>query len=276
MGTCNIPQSISPVVDDLLPLLRRLFDGRYAIAVGGSVGKKRSDRLSDIDFRTYYDSWIRDETALERTKSELAQKMAAWKERGITIDGYWPRRIGDIDRRLDGILAGTDIAPEPQFWTIWGYHLPVDIANNLVIEDPSGIVESWKKRLSVYPAALKRAILAEGLQEARYWRGDYHYRSKVERGDPVFCMGLAVKLVHTLVRIVFALNETWYPGDGRNLEALEELPFLPRDFTRTIDRILFPDGGREGIGEQYRLVRKLIDGVDELVKEKGQEPGTGD
>ena len=132
-----------------------------------------------------------------------------WKERGINIDGVWRRTVGEIDSALDGWLSG-EITPVNLVWTIWGYHILTDINNQFAIEDPYQIIGDWKERLSVYPPALKQAILGKYAASLRYWRSDYHYAHKVERGDVVFLAGMASKLVHESIQILFALNETYF------------------------------------------------------------------
>ena len=77
--------------------------------------------------------------------------------------------MGEIDAALDGWLSG-EIKPVNLVWTIWGYHILTDVNNQFAIEDPYHIIGAWKERLSVYPPALKQAILDKYVASLRYWR----------------------------------------------------------------------------------------------------------
>jgi hypothetical protein len=70
----NLPtfsEPLNSVILDLVPLIRQLFVGQYAIAVAGSHGKRKSDGLSDIDLRAYFNDWISDEDQCNQLKLEI-------------------------------------------------------------------------------------------------------------------------------------------------------------------------------------------------------------
>ena len=130
-------------------------DQRYALSVGGSLGKGTWDSRSDVDFRLFTDQrvpWIEEAPGLWAACLAAIER---WKERGVNIDGVWPRTVGEIDAAVDGWLRGK-IKPVPVVWTIWGYHVLTDVNNQYVIEDPYHLIGAWRERLRVYPPALKR------------------------------------------------------------------------------------------------------------------------
>jgi hypothetical protein len=264
MPTSSFPPIIQSVFEEFIPICRRIAgDQRYAISVGGSLGKGTWDSRSDIDFRLFTDQAL----ARAKQQSELwADCRAAierWRARGVEIDGVWPRTVGEINAALDGWLGG-EIQPVPLVWTIWGYHILTDVNNQFVIEDPYGIIAAWKARLSVYPPALKQAILSKYTASLRYWRNDYHYANKVERGDAVFLAGMTAKLVHEIIQILFALNETYYVGDGANLSFVGKFTIAPADFSDRVRAILYP-GLAAAFATQYAALAALIDETLALV-----------
>ncbi len=265
MAYLDFPPVIQDIFSEFIPICRKLAgDQRYAISVGGSLGKGTWDKRSDIDFRLFTDRelvWPEQQPDLW---TDLYATTAAWKERGVNIDGVWPRTVGEIDAALDSWLSGEG-KPVDLVWTIWGYHILTDVYNQFVIEDPYGIIAGWKERLSVYPPALKQAILNQYTASLRYWRTDYHYANKVERGDVVFLAGMTSKLVHEVIQILFALNETYYPGDGWNLRFVEQFSVVPADFPARVHEILYP-GAADGFARQYTALLSLIDEVLELVE----------
>lgn len=252
------------IVSESLPLIRELARGRYAIAVSGSRGKGLADALSDVDFRLYREAAP---PAVELTERQSAFQsfVVNWRRRGIEIDGCWIRPIEEIDRQLGASLVGYP-ETEPIVWTVWGYHLLTDIRNQQILEDPHGILAGWQDRLQVYPPALKRAVIDRHWQSLTYWRDDYHYRNKVTRGDAVFLASLAARLVHDLIQTVFALNDTYYPGDGDNARWTSTFAIKPVRFEERIDAALYPVPGPTIYGRQRATLVELIDDVAALTR----------
>lgn len=257
-------QDLERIVSESVPLIRQLARGRYAIAVSGSRGKGLADELSDVDFRLYRDVAP---PAAEFTECRAAFQslIDRWRGRGVEIDGCWIRQIEEIDRKLDASLAGYP-ETEPIVWTVWGYHLLTDIRNQQIIEDPYGIIAGWQCRLQTYPRALKRAIIDRHWRSLTYWRDDYHYRNKVTRGDAVFLASLAVRLVHDLIQIVFALNETYYPGDGDNTRWTSTFAIKPAQFEDRVEAALYPAPGPKAYERQRELLMALIDDTGALIR----------
>jgi hypothetical protein len=264
---------VQELIDDLVPICHRVAEGRgrYAISIGGSQGKGTWDRRSDVDFRLFIDGEVPGGGRDEEPWKHYFAAYERWAERGILIDGIWTRRIGEIDEAIDRWLT-CDIRPQEMVWTIWGYHVLPDIYHQFVIEDPYNVIGAWKQRLSVYPPALKRAILDKYLASIGYWREDYHYRSKVRRGDVVFLAGLTARLVHDLIQILFALNETYYVGDGQNLDFVAKFPVVPPGFIDNVKAILYPAPGEDVLQRQYDMLAGLIDEVRALAGERMATP----
>ena len=264
MGQNRNVARIQSVIDECVPLLKQLATGRCAVTIGGSHGKGTFDTRSDVDFRVFCDEFAGGGKyrAMDAWQS-FCRAVERWRSQGIDIDYCWVRRISDIDAQLDAWLSGR-IAPVEMVWTLWGYHLLTDIANQMIIDDPAGVVAAWQARLTPYPQALQRAIIRKHMGSLNYWRSDYHYRNKVERGDVVFLAGIAARLVHDIMQVLFALNQTYYVGDGNNLHYVEQFPIQPRDFAARVTAILYPPHSANVLSEQYEAILKLIDDVAPL------------
>jgi hypothetical protein len=249
------------LLDELIPLIRPLAGGgRLGIAVGGSRAKARSDVHSDYDFRLYTDGphgmAIRDLPDWPA----FAAAWVKWEANGVRVDGVWTRQIATIDAELNDWIAGRGV-PNDYEWAVWGYYLPTDIYNQTVLDDPQGILAAWKARLSVYPPALKRTVLERFGGFLSYWRSDYHYRSKVARGDAVFLAGLSARLSHAIMQVLFALNETYFPGDGWNLDLAAGFTIVPADLRERLTAALYPANAPDAYQEQYRALAAVIDDV---------------
>jgi hypothetical protein len=238
--------------------------GRVATTISGSHGKRKADVRSDFDFRVYADAFITENWMQSPGWKPFQTALDKWQARGHRIDGFWPRKISEIDAALDRWCTG-NIEPEALVWSVWGYHLPTDIASQHAIHDPDGIIAAWHSRLQVYPAALKAAILHKHLEFVRYWRDDYHYVSKVERGDSIFLAGLSTKIVHSLCQILFALNEVYYPGDGWNGKYIESFSIVPARFDERVTACLYPVAELDMLARQRRQLIELIDEVEALL-----------
>ncbi len=252
------------VIDECLPLLKKLARGRYAISIGGSQGKGISDTLSDIDFRLFCDETIPNHGESEEWQT-FCQIVDDWREKGVYIDHCWIRHIADIDAQLDGWVLGNP-QPLPIIWTIWGYYLLTDLMNQVIIDDPDGIISSWQARLTPYSENLGSAIIQKYMNSLKFWRTDYHYQNKVKRGDVVFLAGLTSRLVHEMIQILFALNRTYYVGDGKNLHYVDSFAIKPDDFVNRVTTILYPENSEDRFTMQYDSVIGLIDEIELLVE----------
>jgi hypothetical protein len=258
-------ESVQAVIKEFVPICQELAKGRgkYAISVGGSLGKGTWDNSSDVDFRLFHEKDLPWPDKNPEIWKSYFEAEARWRKKGVKIDGIWPRKIDEIDSALERWLDGV-IQPDDLIWTIWGYHILPDIYHQAIIEDPYGVIEGWKRRLVHYPPKLKKAVIEKHLASVRYWRNDYHYQNKVGRSDTVFLAGLTSKLVHELIQILFALNETYYVGDGQNLSFMQKFTLIPPGFADKVNGILYPLASEDPLKKQYEDLASLIDQVIQL------------
>ena len=253
------------MIDECVPLIRALGAGRHAIAIGGSRGKGMATRRSDYDFRLYCDE-IRGGMSYEETPAwiQFVEVVNKWRAEGLEIAHVWMRTFGEIDAALQPWLEG-QIRPVDLAWTLWGYHLLPDLYPQQIIEDPCGLLAAWKERLRVYPPQLKQALVSKHLGLLRYWRSDYHYANKVERGDAVFLASVSARPVHDIMQVLFALNETYYVGDGSNLDFACEFAVLPPQFPERVELALYPEPSEDRFARQRQTLIGLIGDVERLV-----------
>ena len=248
---------LETLIEECVPLLRRVGYGRCAICIGGSYAKGLADEHSDVDFRVFADGFEGyPQYWLSEQWKAFEKAVTSWEEKGINIDDCWLRQIGDVEAELDRWFEGKGEA-KAMTWTIWGYQFLSDIENQFVLEDPNGIVSGWKKRLNEYPLRLQERILEKHLRSLNYWVEDYHYKNKVLRKDFPFTAGLASKLIHEMIQIVFALNQKFYPGDGNNLSYTKGFEIKPENFEERIKLCLYPRSESETLGFQYDQVTAL-------------------
>ena len=260
------PVELSPTVTDaaieLLPLLLSFETGKYALGLSGSMSKSTSDALSDVDFRFYSENPRPDPgPAWEGEWQSLRQR---WAERGVTLDELWFRTVKEVDTSLDEWLAGT-AEPDPLIWTIWGYHPLTDLARQIPVVDATGLIAGWRARLDPYPLSVRDSMIRRHLAPLRYWRGDYHYASKAQRGDLLFLAGLTSALSHHLIQVLAALNGVYFPGDGNNLVVAEGFAIAPIDLTTRLGQVLYPARGLADLSDQRERMIALIDDLECLL-----------
>ena len=271
-GDRVFPAQIQELIDEFVLIIHKWDVGKYAIAVGGSMGKGTWDNRSDIDFRFYHEADLPGRDLEPEIWADYDAALDRWRRQGIIVDGIWPRRIDRINSALDRWLDG-EIEADEMVWCIWGYHILPDIHHQAIIDDPFGVVAGWKRRLQHYPRRLKAALLKKHLASLRYWRRDYHYANKVKRGDVVFLAGLSARLVHDVMQTLFALNETYFVGDGQNLDFAREFQYRPDNLDERIRDILYPCQRENVFEEQYAAVGSLIDDTLKLAAEVETDQG---
>jgi hypothetical protein len=254
---------IDKVASELVPIFKKMFRGKIAISISGSIGKKIMDARSDVDFRVFYEEWIDDKEEIDRLHCELNNKREEFRMQGIKVDDYWPRTISEVDSVIDTWFLGEG-KPLNVVWTVWGYHPLTDFANQYVIDDEHNIIGGWLERLSNYPPKLKQKTIDRCLCSIKYWRNDYHYESKVIRRDIVFVNGLTTKLMHEIIELLYALNEKYYVGDGNNLKFMEGFELLPENFFDRVEKILVPGNNVDMFKKQREDLCSLIDDVVSL------------
>ncbi|MBU1307337.1 MAG: DUF4037 domain-containing protein [Alphaproteobacteria bacterium] len=258
LGEADLIAAVAPIIADLAD------GGRGAVALAGSRGKGRSDQQSDYDFRVYADSYRGEDIRQTPQWARFEAAMDHWQGMGFRMDGVWMRNYSGVRRDLDAWLTGTAV-PKTFDWTIWGYHLPTDLANQQIVLDPDGLLAGWKQELAVYPEALRAATLHQYGQVLQYWASDYHYESKVARRDLVFLVGLVGKLTNAMIQVLFALNRQYYPGDGWNLPMAAELDRLPSDFIARMTSILEPCPGENAWRQQRSQIIAMITDIEALI-----------
>jgi hypothetical protein len=253
---------VQEAIQDFTETLQTFQVGKRAITIGGSTGKGIFDSNSDLDFRIFHERELLWPDKDPKPWKLIWAKVAKWKERGINIDGVWPRPIDQIEAALQRAVAG-EIEIDPKVWSVWGYHLLTDIDNQFIIEDPDGVIAGWQTLLHPFPPKLKEALLKKHLGSLRYWRTDYHYKNKVLRGDPVFLAALSARLAHDIMQVLFALNERYFSGDGANLVFAKSFAIKPENLDERLTAALYPGPG--AYQAQYDALAALIDDIEGLV-----------
>lgn len=275
---------ITSTTDFLLPLLRRFSRGEYGIALGGAHAKGVDDVESDIDLYIFAREIL---PAEERRRLCEAfgvdgATLTAWGDAAEFVqagtDFYfqgkkiecWFRNSDYIDAIIAECQAGI-VKHNLLTWTVMGFynHCTLsDLHNMRPIDDPHGILARWQSVVRVYPPKLRETIISQYTRAAQFWPDNFHYKSAVERADSIYTTGIVQQVIHNLIQVVFALNETYFPGDKKLALAMNHLTVKPERFTERIQRLLFPgaEPNPAMLNEQRQALRALVQEVSALTE----------
>ena len=277
------PRSPEDAARALLPLVRRFAEGRYGIALGGSLAKSGGDAWSDLDVYLFAER-IAPGEARTAMAAEMpgATEVASWGAGGpedeggtdFVLDGrpveVWIRPIRAVEDEIARARRG-EIRREYRAWTVMGFfgHAVLsDVASMRVIEDPAGVLAGWQREMRAYPPALREAIVSRYLAEAGFWR-NFHYETAVERADVLYASGIVHHAVYALLQVVFALNGAYFPGEKRLARALDRLPRQPDRFVSRVESLVHPAAPPtvETLRAQARELKALIGEVEQLARD---------
>lgn len=237
-------------------LLERLRDipGVEAVVLGGSYAEGTATAQSDVDLGIYYHpaapfsiQAIRaaaESVAVEPLTVTEFYGWGAWVNGGAWIK----TAAGKIDflyRNLDQVshtiheaeqgITHQDYAQQPTY----GFYSVMYLAETQIcrpLYDPAGLIAGFKECVAVYPPALKRKTVADGLWSAEFTL--LHAVSHAAKGDVYNTAGCLGRVAASLTQVLFALNTTYFLSDKRALRKLDGFPIKPTDYVARLTAIL--------------------------------------
>jgi predicted nucleotidyltransferase len=222
--------------------------GVIALAVGGSRARRRAREDSDVDLGVVYAEAR--PFAIERLREIAARRndapdpvvsdFYAWGPyvnggAWLTVGGERVDLLYRSVERLEEAIADGEAGrhsvhhgQQPPYG-FWSGTLLGELAICVPLDDPDGRLAALKRRVSVYPEALRRAVVADAL-----WGVEFGLRAFVPKyvaaGDAYGAAGCFARFAHQLVLALFALNRAWLVNDKTALAELGELPLAPAEF----------------------------------------------
>jgi hypothetical protein len=235
--------------------------GVLAIAVGGSRARGRAREDSDVDLGVLYAEASPFEMARMRETAArwndapdpVVSDFYAWGPyvnggawltvRGERIDLLW-RSVERLEAAIaDGEAGrhGVDHGQQPPFG-YWSGTLLGELALAVPLHDAAARLAALKRRVAVYPEALRRAAVADSLWGVEFGLRAFAPKS-VAAGDAYGAAGCFARFAHQLVIALFALNRAWYVNDKTALAEIDALPLAPADFGARVRSALGAVGG---------------------------------
>ena len=264
--------------------------GISAIALGGSRARGTADRHSDIDLGLYYDPRHPFRVAdLERAARDLDDRRSPGL---VTPFGVWgPGVNGGGWLQVDGIhvdflyrdLVAVRSAIEDcragritslyQLGHPMGFHVQIYAGETnccLPLYDPHSILRRLKRRIAVYPAALRRAIVTRHLFDATFQLAVAD--KPAQRGDIAYVAGSIFQAAGFMTMVLYALNRQWLINEKGALPASRKFKLHPRGFHSTIDAVMSRPGATpRALLQSIAKVRALAISLRTLAAREGIE-----
>jgi hypothetical protein len=229
---------------DLRALAQRVVDALPAAvvqeaAVTGSVSRGAADELSDLELLLVCETLPSFEDCLLHAGAAGLAGLDSWGRPGSPsrlvsgiVDGvpveliWWARAY--TEERLDAICAGEVLDERLK---------AAEAIANAVPLRTGGRLAGWQRRLRTYPSGLAAAIAEDA---AAAW-GGFAAAGLVTITRPDTGLARAEWLVDGLqrvLRIVFAVNETWPPTHKRLAARVEPLAVKPDRLAARVEAVL--------------------------------------
>ena len=235
-------------------LVNRLaeIDGILAVVLGGSHARGHAQPGSDIDLGILYSEAA--PFAIERLR-ELAEAVndppgpvvtgfyewGPWVNGGawLTISGqrvdFIYRNLEHLNRVIEEAEVGRyelDYAQQPPFGFFSATYLGETIVA-IPLYDPQEHMAALKRRVAIYPEALRRAVMQDYLWAAEF--GLAAFASKfAKRGDSYGTSACLTRAVNQLVLVLFTLNRKYLLNDKTALIEVSEFERAPQGFAERV------------------------------------------
>lgn len=274
-------------VRDLVARLAAI-PGVAAVALGGSHARGRARPDSDVDLGVYYAEAQPFAIAEIRALAEAAndrpgpvvsdlQEWGPWVDGGawLTVGGGRVDLLYRSFERLERTCADAEAGRYEVHWAQqppFGYWSGTQLGELAICEplfDRDGRLAALKRRVEVYPEALRRAVVADQL-----WQVDFGIaafaRKLAERGEVYPTAGCLTRFAFQLVLALFACNRAWLVNDKTAIAEVAGFEQAPRDFGPRVEAVLARPGATaaelsasvEAIARLWRETTALCGGYE--------------
>jgi hypothetical protein len=274
--------NIDDITSELVPYFRRAVIGKYAIALAGAHAKGKADEHSDVDFFLLAEDMQPHETILEifAEAADGCSAVSSW-DGGIelTYKGIKIETTVRILRQLQEVVEDCrrgKIKIDQEFWTLNGYYNYVHLAEIGFVQpldDPYNILADLKQGLGEYPPALKKAIIDEFWWKCTFWPNNFHYISAINRRDIVYTSGILHNTFHSMVQLLFALNEKYFSGDKKIELQLSHLEYCPKSLLDNIGLVMTTERDVGFLQKQREVLNAINSDISEKLKESANKAG---
>lgn len=260
-------------------LVQRLsaIQGIHALVLGGSHARGRAQPGSDIDLYLFYseaqpfalESLQHLVEAVNDTPGSTVTPFygwGRWVNGGVwlTVGGqrvdFLYSSLKHVERVLADAEAGRhelDYAQQPPFGFFGPAYLG-EVAVGVPLFDPQARLDALKRRVAVYPEALRRAVVQDYLWAAEF--GITAVAPKFAgRSGPYGTASCLARVVHQLLLVLFALKRHYLMDDKTALTEAAAFEQAPQEFGPRVQQLLARLGDTpEELGAAVASTRELV------------------
>jgi hypothetical protein len=212
------------------------------IILTGSVSRECADHYSDIEISFFADSfpsiiqrdkWLKkigvEEVIHDETPSEDESIWSTIKYKGVWIEAGWHIKK-HFDRLIERIGQGEYIDHD-KLMMAW----VIEHAKPLKTE---GYLHKWKDNIRVFPSNLETKLVINAIETWRYPNTINSRWGLAYRNELVTLSNRFIKDIHTLLRILFSINNKWEPDWKWLNRHIHLLDIKPDNMQKRIDQIM--------------------------------------
>ncbi len=253
-----------------------------SIVIGGSLARNFTDRISDIEMYVYYDQHMPSKNEIRGILTDLGAPLTrsknvhwfheAWgyhtffKYNGIKFElGY--RDIREMNARLHAFKHNFLLPKHGVHDTPFGHYesgIASCITECKILYDKQDELVDLKNYLADYASSWIRD------ETFRYYLADAETILKVKakpaalRNDIYNFHACIARAIRGLTIAVFALNNTYYPGDKWNAHYIATFSRIPKHYEEVMDGVLH---AHAATSKEKMLVVKRLLAITEEVKQ---------
>ena len=161
---------------------------------------------------------------------------------------------------IDAILRGERTEREENYFYPTGRL--ASIQGMHAFHDPEGYLSDLKTRISVYPDALRNAILSRCLPKID---DEEDFLRAIRRKDVLFYHATLDLALDRFLQALFALNRTYFPSRKRSPEFIRGFAIKPEDCEERLERVVALGACTESLDESYQAWQDLCRELESLV-----------
>ena len=258
----------------------KMVSGVKAIVLGGSRARGTHTPSSDIDLGIYYDpSQPMDLSALgniatrldDEHRTDVITGFGGWgpwingggwlKVQSLPVDFLY-KDLGRIKSYIDACLNGkVEIfyqGGHPHGFVTSIYLGEVALCKPLY--DPEGIIAELKGKVTPYPEALQKAILASFAWEIDFSVGIA--KKSIERADVNYAAGCCFRAVMCMLQVLFALNKEYWMNEKGAINITDRFAIKPVDFRKRVAEVYaLLEASPEALEKAIYLLKGLSEDV---------------
>ncbi len=166
-----------------------------------------------------------------------------------------------FEASVGSILSGERVQREKNYFYPTGRL--ASIQDMHAFYDPDGFLARLKERISVYPGALRAAVLSQSLPKID---DEEDFRRAVRRGDVPFYHATLDLAIDNFLQALFALNRVYFPSRKRSLEYIGAFTTKPERCGERLLGVIHRGGEEQTLSDSYASWHELCQELNESAK----------